>query len=108
MRRFALLAAILLVIAATLFIGRSTRHDPSSAAAPVTTAESDGGQEEEGFEAGGNPDAAPENHVGTTRVRNRVLAPTTLAAVGWAGEVQVANEDTWEPDVAGAAAIGGS
>jgi len=100
MRRFALLAVILLVIAATLFIGRSVRHDPSSAAAPATSAGSDGGQEEEGFEAGGDPDAAPENHVGTTRVRNRVLAPTTLAAVGWAGEVQVANEDTWEPDVA--------
>jgi hypothetical protein len=100
MRRFALIVSVVVLIAGGMFIGRSMRHELSTAAAESASVETDGGEEAEGFEAGGDPDAAAENHVGTTRVRNRVLAPTTLAATGWAGEVQIANEDTWEPDVA--------
>jgi hypothetical protein len=95
------LAAIVALIAGSLVVARAARHDWTTTASPTTAVEADGGAEEgESFEAGGDPDAAPENHVGTTRVRNRVMRPTTLAATGWAGEIQVANEDTWEPDVA--------
>ena len=83
---------------------RSRSQERPTSAAPVTgvaTGEGDADAgEEEGLEEGGDPDAQASNHVGTVRVRNRILAPQTLAATGWAGEVQVANEDTWEPYVA--------
>ncbi len=74
---------------------------PTEAAGDPDAVEPDGGEPEgEGFSEGGDPDASAENHVGTTRVRNRPLDPSALAATGWAGEIQIANEDTWEPDVA--------
>ena len=73
---------------------------PTEAAADPDAGESGGEPEGEGFSEGGDPDASAENHVGTTRVRNRPLDPSALAATGWAGEIQIANEDTWEPDVA--------
>jgi hypothetical protein len=77
------------------------RNAPKQAAAPVVATDEEPGEEEaEGFEEGGDPDAAAENHVGTIRVRQRVFDPCPLAAVGWAGEVQIANDDTWEPYVA--------
>jgi hypothetical protein len=74
---------------------------PTEASTDPEAVEADGGEPEgEGFSEGGDPDASAENHVGTTRVRNRPLDPSALAATGWAGEIQVANEDTWEPDIA--------
>jgi len=98
MRRFVVLfVALAVVIAGVLLVTRWRSADGSSAAA-VSAGPTE--PRADGLEEGGDPDAAAENHVGTTRVRNRVLAPATLAATGWAGEVQVANEDTWEPHIA--------
>ena len=57
-------------------------------------------EEAESFGRGGDPDADPDQHVGTSHIARQVLDPSALAAAGWAGEVQVANEDTWEPSVA--------
>ena len=101
MRRFGIVVLVVaLVTAGGVLLTRVRTHDVRRAA-DTTGQESQAAESgAEGFEEGGDPDAAAENHVGTTRVRNRVFAPTTLAATGWAGEVQVANEDTWEPYVA--------
>jgi len=101
MRRFGIVVLVVaLVTAGGVLLTRVRSHDVRRAA-DTTGQESQAAESgAEGFEEGGDPDAAAENHVGTTRVRNRVFAPTTLAATGWAGEVQVANEDTWEPYVA--------
>ena len=101
MRRFGIVVLVVaLVTAGGVLLTRARSHDVRRAA-DTTGQESQAAESgAEGFEEGGDPDAAAENHVGTTRVRNRVFAPTTLAATGWAGEVQVANEDTWEPYVA--------
>ena len=99
MRRFIVVAlALAVVVAGVAFITRARTADTPATVSAASAGPSE--PESEGFEEGGDPDAAAENHVGTTRVRNRVLAPTTLAATGWAGEVQVANEDTWEPHIA--------
>jgi len=101
MRRFGIVVVVVAVIVAGgLFLTSSRSNDERRASGAATEELAIGASEAEGFEEGGDPDAAAENHVGTTRVRNRVLAPAALAAVGWAGEVQVANEDTWEPHVA--------
>src|SRR5262245_58147497 len=102
MRRIWVVAVVIAVVAVgTLAVARRRSQERRPAAAATgTTAEGDA-DEGEGFGEGGDPDADASNHVGTVRVRNRVLAPAgTLAATGWAGEVQVANEDTWEPHVA--------
>ncbi len=101
MRRFAVVLTVIAVIAVVggLAFARSRSSAPTTAA-PTEASEPDAGGEGEGFEEGGDPDASAENHVGTTRVRNHPLDPSALAATGWAGEIQVANEDTWEPDVA--------
>ncbi|MEP6757955.1 MAG: sialidase family protein [Actinomycetota bacterium] len=89
--------ATTLVVAGVLVFVRSRSADKPSTVSVATAVPNEPATE--GFEEGGDPDAAAANHVGTTRVRNRILAPATLAATGWAGEVQVANEDTWEPSV---------
>ncbi len=101
MRKSLIVALVVVVaVAGALAIGRSRSSNRPASAAAVSPQETEPESDGEGFEEGGDPDASAENHVGTTRVRNRVLAPTELAASGWAGEVQVANEDTWEPYVA--------
>jgi hypothetical protein len=101
MRRFGVLVLVLGLVVAGGVVFALARNAPKQAAAPSLSAnEEPGGEEAEGLEEGGDPDAAAENHVGTIRVRQRVLDPSPLAAVGWAGEVQIANDDTWEPYVA--------
>src|SRR4051812_8415293 len=113
MRKLSVLVVALAVVLGVVLVVRAAQRGPT---AERPTVRADGGssqeaesrseaegEEEEGEEAfaeGGDPDADPANHVGTTHIARRVMAPTTLAATGWAGEVQVANEDTWEPYVA--------
>ena len=99
MRRFVVVAvAFAVVVAGVVLVTRSRSADERSTAAAVSAEPTE--PQTDGLEEGGDADAAAENHVGTTRVRNRILAPATLAATGWAGEVQIANEDTWEPHIA--------
>ncbi len=46
---------------------------------------------------------AGSSHVGSPAgyaKTNQVQAPLAAPTAGWAGEVQLANEDTWEPDIA--------
>src|SRR5262245_19816111 len=101
MRRYGVLIVVIALVAAGGAWLAFARNAPTTAAAPtVSPYEGPGEEEGEGSEEGGDPDAAAENHAGTVRVRNRVLDPSALAAAGWAGEVQIANEDTWEPYVA--------
>jgi hypothetical protein len=101
MRRYGVLVVVLGLVVAAGVVVALAGNAPKQAAAPSVSANEEPGVEEgNGFEEGGDPDAAPENHVGTVRIRQRVLDPSALAAVGWAGEVQIANDDTWEPYVA--------
>ncbi len=108
MRRFVVPLIVLVLVVAVVggfALARSRSAAPKAASteavADPDAAATEGGESEgEGFTEGGDPDASAENHAGTVRVRNRPLDPSALAATGWAGEIQVANEDTWEPDVA--------
>jgi hypothetical protein len=101
MRRYGVLIVVIALVAAGGAWLAFARNAPKTAAAPaVSPYEGPGEEEADGLEEGGDPDAAAENHAGTVRVRTRVLDPSALAAAGWAGEVQIANEDTWEPYVA--------
>jgi hypothetical protein len=113
MRKLSVLVLALAVVLGVVLVVRAAqrgttaerptvRADGGSASETESGSEAEGEQEEgeEAFAEGGDPDADPANHVGTTHIARRVLAPTALAATGWAGEVQVANEDTWEPYVA--------
>src|SRR5215468_6243876 len=97
MRRYAALVIVLFVAVAGVATLVRARSAPKIAQATTAPDGAGGG---EGLEEGGDPDASAENHAGTVRVRNRVLDPSALAATGWAGEVQIANDDTWEPYVA--------
>jgi BNR repeat protein len=99
MRRYLVLVVAVLIAAAgvtALVRARSPQRAATASALSGEAADPDA----DAFEAGGDPDAGAEQHVGTVRVRQRVLDPSPLAAVGWAGEVQIANDDTWEPYVA--------
>jgi BNR repeat-like domain len=101
MRRYGVLIVVIALVAAGGAWLVFARNAPKTAAAPAASPyEGPGEGEADGLEEGGDPDAAAENHAGTVRLRNRVLDPSALAATGWAGEVQIANDDTWEPYVA--------
>ena len=103
MRRYVVLAVVVVVVAAGATLFLRTRNAPAVAAASTADHNNEPaseGQDSEGLEEGGDPDAAAENHAGTISIRRRVLDPSALAATGWAGEVQIANDDTWEPYVA--------
>jgi hypothetical protein len=112
MRKLSVLVVTLAVVLGVVLVVRAAQRGPTAERPTVRADETESGSEageseadgeeaeEEAFGKGGDPDADPANHVGTTHIARRVMAPTTLAATGWAGEVQVANEDTWEPYVA--------
>jgi len=97
----ALIAVLVVVVVGGLVAGMRWRTSGGSstpthaAEAPATdTGESD---------AGVDPDLeerSADAHAGTVKVRDRVLAPAAAPAAGWNGEVQIANEDTWEPSIA--------
>jgi hypothetical protein len=99
MRRYGVLIVIVALVAGGVWLAFA-RNAPKTAASPAVPSYEGSGEEGEALAEGGDSDAAAENHAGTLLVRNRVLDPSALAAAGWAGEVQIANEDTWEPYVA--------
>jgi hypothetical protein len=103
MRKYLVLAVVVVVVAAGATLFLRTRNAPAAAAASTADQHDEPtseGQDSEALEEGGDPDAAAENHAGTIRIRRRILDPSAFAAAGWAGEVQIANDDTWEPYVA--------
>jgi hypothetical protein len=103
-------AVAVFVIGAVAF--RPDRSSPSATTDTVRSTQQDGSQAESEAESEGETENAAREaaeHVGAavtaaemagiTRAQARAMAPSA-AAPGWAGEIKLGVEDTWEPTIA--------
>ena len=105
-RRLIVVVALLLVVAAVAFRPHGS-SEPTRAAAAEGDADAAKGGEAEA--EGEDPEAEAEAHVGVpvtkagqspiTAAEARAMAPA-VTAPGWAGEIKLGVEDTWEPTIA--------
>jgi hypothetical protein len=97
--------AAVMVVAAVAFLPRASSQSTRAATAEGADAAKGGEAEPEGED----PEAEAEAHVGLpvtdagqssiTAAEARVMAPA-VTAPGWAGEIKLGVEDTWEPTIA--------
>ena len=100
MRRFAVLLTVLAVL---VVVGGSRSPDPGHPRRPPLLRPRPS-EPDAGGEGGASRRRRPGRLCGEPRRHDPRPQPSArssaLAATGWAGEIQIANEDTWEPDVA--------